>query len=301
LEEYYARRQEIRLSVRLRQVALLAGAALSFAAHAQWNPQVEAAVVHDTNFSRAQREQDRIADTALTLAGAAERPLPVGPDIGFGVDARLAQYLHSEGASYAAAGVNGAWRGKLGLGLTAPRLVARASAALENARERVRDAARYAASLTAGRRFDDRLQASAGFAYDRRVQREDLAVVPGYGGKPFSLQGRSAFARADYAVTERLALVGSAAVRKGDVESSTRRNFTIFSASNAIANDPALGPDFIAYRITGARTVTLSGGLSWALGPNAALEASATRDDTAAGEGLDYVNRIYALTFVWRR
>ena len=61
-----------------------------------------------------------------------------------------------------------------------------------------------------------------------------------------------------------------------------------------------LGPDFIAYRITGARTVTLSAGASWQLGRYAALEASAVRDDTAAGEGLDYVNRIYALTWVYR-
>jgi hypothetical protein len=176
----------------------------------------------------------------------------------------------------------------------------RASSALENARERLRDATRYAAAVTAGRRFDERLEAAAGLAYDRRVQHEDLAVVPGYAGKPFSLQGRSAFARADYALGERLALLGSAALRKGDVESSTRRNFTIFSASNAIANDPALGADYIAYRLSGARTLSFGAGLSWQLGRHAALEASATRDDTAAGEGLDYVNRLYALTFVYR-
>ena len=257
--------------------------------------------MHETNFSRAQRAQDRIADTALLLSAGAERPLPFAPDLSVGADVRLAQYADSHGASYAAAGVNGAWRSKLGLGATAPWLAARASAAVENAREAVRDATRSAASLTAGRRFDERFEASAGFAYDRRVQRDDLPLVPGYAGKPFSLQGRSLFARASYAVTPELALLGAAAVRKGDVESSTRRNFTIFSASNAIAADPALGPDFIAYRISGARTATLSAGLSWQLGRDSALEATASRDDTAAGAGLDYVNRIFALTFVHRR
>ena len=287
------------MNVRLHRVAVLA--AFPLAAHAQWNPQLEAGLVHETNFSRAQLAPDRIADTALMLSGAAERQLRTAADLGFGVDARLAQYVHSEDASYASAGVHGAWRSKLGLGLTAPWLAARGSAAVENARERVRDATRYAASLAGGRRFDDRLEGSAGFAYDRRVQREDLPVAPGYGGKPFSLQGRTLFARASYAMTENLALLGSAAVRKGDVESSTRRTFTIFYASNAIANDPALGPDYIAYRITGARTVTFSGGLSWQLGRHAALEATAARDDTAAGQGLDYVNRIYAVTFVYRR
>jgi hypothetical protein len=288
------------LSVRLHRVAVLA-AIVPMLAHAQWSPQLEAGIAHESNFSRAQLAQDQIADTALLLSANAERPLSFGPDLRLGADARIAQYAHSDGASYASAGLSGAWRTKLGLGLTAPWIAARAGAALENARERVRDATRWNASLAAGRRLDERFDASAGFAYDRRVQREDLAVAPGYEGKPFSLQGRSAFARASYAFTEGLSVLGSAAVRKGDIESSTRRNFTIFSASNAIANDPALGPDFIAYRISGARTATLATGLSWQLGRYSALEATATRDDTAAGEGLDYVNRIYAVTFVYRR
>lgn len=274
---------------------------LPILAYAQWSPQLEAGIAHESNFSRAQREQDRIADTAFTLSAGAERALPLAADLSIGADARLAQYVQSEGASFASAGLSSAWRTKLGLGPTAPWIAARAAAALENARERVRDATRSSGSLVAGRRFDGHLEASAGFAYDRRVQREDLAVVPGYGGKPFSLQGRTLFGRASYAFGSQWALLGSAAVRKGDVESSTRRNFTIFSASNAIALDPALGHDFIAYRITGARTLTLSAGLSWQLGRYAALEASAARDDTAAGEGLDYVNRIYAVTFVYRR
>jgi hypothetical protein len=292
---------EFRLIVLRSHWAGALAALLPILAHAQWNPQLEASIAHETNFSRAQHEQDKVADTALMLSALAERSLPFAADVTIGADARLAQYLHSEGASYASAGLNGAWRRKLGLGLTAPWIAARAAAALENARERVRDATRSSASLVAGRRFDERLEVAAGFAYDRRVQREDLAVVPGYGGKPFSLQGRTLFARASYAVGEQFALLGSAALRKGDVESSTRRNFTIFSASNAIALDPALGPDFIAYRISGARTTTLSAAVSWQLGRYAALEASAARDDTAAGEGLDYVNRIYAVTFVYRR
>lgn len=287
------------MTLRLHRGAALA-AALPLSAHAQWNPHFEAGAVYDSNFSRAQRAQDRIADTALTVDAAAERSLPTTADLRVGADARLAQYVHSDGASYATANVSGAWRGKLGLGPAAPWFSARAAAGVENARETVRDALRYAFTATAGRRFDERFEAAAGFAYDRRVQREELAVVPGFGGKPFSLQGRALFGRASYAVSDKIALLGSATVRNGDVESSSRRNFTIFSASNAIANDPSLGPDFIAYRVSGARTVLLSAGVSWQLARHAALEASAARADTAAGEGLDYVNRIYAVTFVYR-
>ena len=67
-----------------------------------------------------------------------------------GADARLAQYVHSDGASYATANVSGAWRGKLGLGPAAPWFSARAAAGVENARETVRDALRYAFTATAG-------------------------------------------------------------------------------------------------------------------------------------------------------
>ena len=47
--------------------------------------------------------------------------------------------------------------------------------------------------------------------------------------------------------------------------------------------------------------LALCAGASWQVGRYAALELSALRADTAAGEGLDYVNRIYTLTFVYRR
>jgi hypothetical protein len=85
-------------------------AALPMLAHAQWSPQLDAGIAHHSNFSRAQQAQDRVADTALFAAVAAEHPLPFAPDVAFGLDAKLAQFGHAEGASYAAAGVSGAWR-----------------------------------------------------------------------------------------------------------------------------------------------------------------------------------------------
>jgi hypothetical protein len=196
--------------------------------------------------------------------------------------------------------LNGGWRTKLGLGRSAPWVAADASVGLEDAGEAVRDAVRSALSLSAGRRFGEQLTTAAGFAYDRREQREDLPVVPGYGGKPFSLQGRTLFARAAYAFGERASLTGSAALRSGDVESSTRRNFAIFTAANAIANDPALGADFIAYRLPGARTRTLSGGISWDFGRRMALDATLTREDTRVAGGLDYDNVIFGVTLAYR-
>lgn len=293
---------------KLRAVCVLSAAlAICCSAHAQWTPQFELGVVHDTNLSRAQNPEDQIKDTALVARAALARPFPVGDyaDATLGVDVRLTRYTKSHGASFASLGANVGARRKLGLGLTAPWIAVDGSAAYEDAREDIRDAMRYALSLKAGKRFTPDLDGSAGFAYDRRVQRkgyveedEDLA---GYSGKPFSLQGRSLFARLNYALGERAGLIGAAALRHGDVVSSTRRNFAIFTGSNAIADDPALGADFIAYRLSGANTRSLTGGISWSLASRTAFEATLTKDDTTVRGGLDYRAVIFALTLIHRQ
>jgi hypothetical protein len=279
--------------------SLLCGSAL-----AQWTPQFEAGFLHDTNLSRAQQPEDRVSDSALVARAAISRSFAAGEDADFnvGADARITAYDKSRGASFAALGVNVGWRKKLGLGLQAPWIALDASIAYENAREDIRDGTRGVVSFSTGRRFGQALQASAGSSYDKRVQREDYAEeAPGYGGKPFSLQGHSLFARADYAVGDRLSVIASAAQRYGDVVSSTRRNFAIFNAANAIADDPAFGDDFIAYRLSGARTRSLTGGLSWELARRATLDATLTKDDTRVGGGLDYGAVIFAVTFVYRK
>lgn len=293
---------------KLRAVCIVS-VALAFggSAHAQWTPQLELGLVHDTNLSRAQNPEDQIKDTALVARAALSRPFPIGDyaDATAGVDARLTRYTKSHGASFASLGANAGARRKLGLGLTAPWIALDGNAAYEDAREEIRDAMRYAVSVTAGKRFTPELDGSVGFAYDRRVQRkgyvEEDEDLPGYSGKPFSLQGRSLFARLNYALGERAGLIGAAALRHGDVVSSTRRNFAIFAGSNAIADDPALGADFIAYRLSGASTRTLSGGISWSLASRTALEATLTKDDTTVRGGLDYRAVIFALTLIHRQ
>ena len=287
-------------------VFLLGVAALmvSASARAQWTSQLEAGYLHDDNFSRAQRSEDKIRESALFGRGLLTRDFALGADSDahLGVEGRLTRYSPSNGASFAGLGGLAGARRKLGLGAMAPWVALDASAGYENAREDVRDAYRYSASTTVGKRFTPQLEASAGFAYDRRVQREAAEEeVPGYGAKPFSVQGRSWFARLSYALGERAALIGAASLRRGDVVSSTRRNFDIFTASNAIADDPALGSDFYAYRLSGARTASLTGGISWALDARSALEGTLTKDDTTAGGGLDYRAVIFALTYVYRR
>ena len=82
--------------------------------------------------------------------------------------------------------------------------------------------------------------------------------------------------------------------------SSTRRNFAIFVESDAIANDPAFGPDFIAYRLTGARSEWYSLGLSWALGRQASINASVLTDRVKPHGNLQYRGDVYSVALVYR-
>ena len=70
--------------------------------------------------------------------------------------------------------------------------------------------------------------------------------------------------------------------------------------SAAIAADPAFGPDYIAYKLTGARTDSYTLGLSWALGVNASVDAALTSERTSARGGLDYDANVYSVSLVYR-
>jgi hypothetical protein len=283
-----------------RWIALLA-TVLPFAAAAQWTVDGELARSYDDNLSRAQRESDIVRDHALQARGALGRLFVLAQgDLALRVEARAARHDDISGLDHYALGLGAGWRRKLAIGLTAPWIAADAALSREAYEQNLRDGERSSLSATLGKRFDERFEASLGAAYDRRSQRRDLASVPGIPGRPFSLQGRSLFAKASYAFSTRGLAFARIAARSGDVVSSTRRNLQIFRESADIANDPAFGPDFIAYKLTGARTRSGSLGVSWALGRRSALEATLARDLTKARAGLQYDGNLYSFAFVYR-
>src|SRR4051812_21383239 len=153
-------------------VLLLGVAALmvSVSARAQWSSQLEAGYLYDDNFSRAQRSEDKIRESALFGRGLLTRDFALGADTDahVGLEGRFTRYSPSNGASFAGIGLLAGARRKLGLGATAPWVALDASGGYENAREDVRDAYRYSLSATVGKRFTPALEASVGFAYDRR-------------------------------------------------------------------------------------------------------------------------------------
>jgi hypothetical protein len=284
----------------MRKLLSLVALTVPMTAAAQWTLDAELAGVYDDNVSRAQRPSDILEDRALTLRGALGRVFAVAEgDLSLRGEARGARYDNFSGLDHAALGIGADWRRKLGLGLTAPWLAIDGTLFREDYSEQVRDGRRGALSLALGKRFDERFEASVTANYDRRSQRGDFPTTQ-LSGRPFSLQGRSLSLKASYALGERALVFASAGTRRGDVVSSTRRNLQIFRESAAIANDPALGPDFIAYKLTGARTISYSVGLSWALGRRAALEAAVNTDRTRVRNDLNYDGNIYSLSFIYR-
>ncbi|HET9763081.1 MAG TPA: hypothetical protein VFR50_06170, partial [Casimicrobiaceae bacterium] len=158
---------------------------------------------------------------------------------------------------------------------------------------------RLEARAELGQRFTPEFDAAFGGRYERRYASEDRPVVPGISGKVFDLRAESVYARAGYAVTERLLLGAELAVRRGDVVATTRRDFEIFVVSDAVAADPAFGPDFFAYRLRGTTdTATLS--TSWALDDHSSLNFIYADERTDAAGGVAYRSHSASLVFAWR-
>jgi hypothetical protein len=280
---------------------LLAAWPLAAAAASPWIVAAEGALVYDDNLSNAQRESDVTEDHAAALRLALGRSFAVaGGDLLVRGAARGAKHGSYSGLDHYGLGLAAGWRRKLGLGLTAPWVAADASLFQNDYREDLRDGRSALASAALGKRFGARFDASLELAYDRRWQSDDLGTVPGIPGRPFDLRGRTLALRLGAALSEPLLLSLGVATRSGDVASSTRRNQQIFRQSAAIANDPAFGPDYIAYKLTDARTTTYTADLSWALGANASLDAAWTNNRTSAPGGLDYDGNVYSLTLVYR-
>lgn len=281
-------------------LALLVAAVPSTAA-GQWTIGAEVARTYEDNLPNAQLQSDVTRDHALALRGSLGRfALLADGDLLLRGEARAARYDNYTGLDRFALGLGAGWRRKIGVGLTAPWVAADAALFAQDYGTAVRDGPLAILSLEIGKRFDPRFDASLGVAYDRREQNDDLPVVPGISGRPFSLQGRSIALRGNLALDASWVVFGAVSARRGDVVSSTRRNFQIFQQSAAIAADPAFGPDYFAYSLTGASSTSGTIGVSWALGTSASLNASLTGDRTRARGGLDYDGNVYSLSFVYR-
>jgi hypothetical protein len=279
---------------------LAVGLLLASPARAEWFVDLAAGMRYDSNLNAAQDRADIRADTAATLnaTGGFYYALSGADSLTLSVDARSELYRRFHGMNDTAIGVGGAYRHKFGLGYAAPWLSLAVSASHDNYVGNIRDGERLDWRAETGRRFSEAFDASFGGMYARRYARNGEAVVPGVSGKVFDVHGETAFVRAGYALSDQLHLGARVSVRRGDVVSTTRQNFEIFMASDAIAPDPTFGNDFFAYRLRGT-TQTASLSLSWALSERASLNLAFADERTRAYEGLDYRGRVANMTLAY--
>lgn len=248
-----------------------------------------AEAAYDSNVTRAELRNDIRSDGyASAHAGASWRDAVGGRGtLRAGVTARAAQYVRFPRLSFLALDASAGYRHKLGVGLTAPWIAADATVSHEDYRENPRDSDRVELRVSAGRRWSETIDASAGYAFDRRYARHDDPVVPGISGAVWDVKGNTGFVRMGYAPDERWQVDVGYALRRGDVVSTTHRNLAIFLASSAIAVSGAFGPGFFDYRLRGT-TQTGTAALSYALGAQSSLNVGYAFAFTGAAQGLEY-------------
>lgn len=270
-------------------------------AQGEWLFDADAGALYDNNLTRAQESADVRADGAAFLSASAASFLPFNGSDSLTLSADLSgeAYFRFHGLDVIALGGSARYRHKFGMGPDVPWLLAAATVSYDGYQGDVRTGARYALKAELGKRFTESFEGSLGGIYDRRYQRHDEPVVPGISGKPFDLSGASAYARASYAFDESLLVGARVSVRRGDVESTTRPNREIFTASSAIAPDPTFGPNFFAYRLRGtteAATLTAS----WALNDRSSFNVGYSAERTRAYDGLEYRNWVATMSLAYR-
>lgn len=271
------------------------------AVHAEWLIDADAGVFYDNNLGRASSAADFRAGSAATFAFAASWFAAPTESDGLSVSAAVGGEAHDRYH-----GLNNGWavgtalyRHKFGVGLAAPWVLFELAGGYYEYDFNVRTGARFALRAEMGKRLSETFDIEIGAFYDRRYGPFGEPVVPDISGQVFNLRGEGVYLRAGYAVTENLLLGARLAVRRGDVVSTTSRNYQIFLASTAIAEDRALGDELYAYRLRGTtRTAVLT--LSWALNARSSLNLSYTGEATSVMTGLDYRSSMAALTYSYR-
>jgi hypothetical protein len=271
-------------------------------ARAAWQYDVDAGLLYDSNLTRAYAPADIRADGAFAAQATAGwfSALSGADGLTLAADARSEIYHRFHGLNFVGIGASATYRHKFGLGYAAPWIALGISGGYEDYREKIRDGAWLEAIAELGQRFTPEFDASFGGSFERRYAANDEPVLPSISGKVFALRGESLFARAAYAMSDRLLVAAKLKVRRGDVVATTRPDFDIFTVSDAIAADPTFGPDFFAYRLRGT-TDTASASASWALDDRSSLNVLYADERTDAAGGIYYRSHSVSLVYAWRR
>jgi hypothetical protein len=262
-----------------------------------WTLGAGAGVLHDSNVGNAEPYDDIVGDTIIGAHLSAAQLLPLGTAYSLTVGGEVAGavYHRITGLNDASADASILLKHKWGLGAYVPWATLGFSAGRTSYDASYRNTWDYHAALAAGQRVE-RWSFWAEYAFDQHAARAQEDEVPGISGDAFSTTGRTLSAHAGYALTERVFLTLALSARHGEVISTTEENDRVYDASRAVAEDPAFGDEYYAYKITG-NTYGASAGVELALGPHNALRLGCSRFETHAYGGNDYVKSLPEITW----
>ncbi|MGC1523004.1 MAG: hypothetical protein WA803_15800 [Steroidobacteraceae bacterium] len=275
--------------------------AIPLAARGDWTMGADAAVRHDDNVGNAQFSSDIVADTFYVARLSIFRlfPLDNGYSMSVGGDLDGESYQKLSGLDNVSLDAAIALKKKWGLGAFAPWARAAVSVARSSYDDSYRNAWDYRATLASGRRFDERWNFWADYTYENRAASPQEEEVPGISGDAFSQVSHSLGINLEYSLMQSTYLSVGLLARHGDVVSTSAPNGTVYSASSALAEDPAFGPNAYAYKLTGT-TYGFRLGLSFSPTAHSLLGCGFDRFETHAYEGNEYAKSIVEITWNYR-
>jgi hypothetical protein len=233
---------------------LVVFAGMPGAARADWTLAASAAFRHDANVGNAQESYDKVRDYAASADLSLFRLVPLGGNFTLELGGTLSGEAYDKLDGLNNASIDGAVsiKKKWGLGAFAPWARAQFSVGRTDYKDDYRNATIYSASLDFGKRIDERWSLWGEYSFERRAATPGPELVPGLSSDVFSQDGNNLAATGEFLLSERISLTAGILWRHGDVVSTTLSpGYYIFSYSDAVAEDPAFGPDAYAYRLTG--------------------------------------------------
>jgi hypothetical protein len=278
--------------------ALIVLGAIPYAARSDWIFGADASLRHDNNVGNAEYQDDIVGDTILGARLSMFRlfPLDGNYSVTVGGDLNGESYHRLTGLSNVSLDGVFILKKKWGLGALAPWARAGVSVARSSYDDSYRNAWIYRATLASGRRIDERWNLWAEYAYERRAARTAVQEVPGLSGDAYSQNSHNVAANLEYSLNENTFLVFGLLARHGDVVSTTSPGPMIYSASLALAEDPAFGSEEYAYRLTGT-TFGFRVGINYSPTPHSLLGCGFTRLETRAAGGNNYTKSIPEITW----
>jgi hypothetical protein len=270
-------------------------------ARSDWTLGTDAQLRHDNNVGNAGDYDDIVGDTIVDARLSMFQLFPIGENYSLSVGGDLSgeSYDDLKGLNNASLGGSLGLKRKWGLGAYAPWARIGLSIERSDYNDDYRNATVYRTTLSGGQRLDERWNLWAEYAYERRAAAGQPDVAPGISGDAFSQTTHNLNANVQYAFSERTYLVFALLARYGDVVSTAQPSQAIFTASRAVAADPAFGPDDYAYKLTGT-TLGFKVGINYSPTPHNLLTLGFERLDTHADGGNSYTKSILEVSWAYR-